>query len=49
MLGVFLGLLAGYFRRLDAPISRLLDAMMSFPDILLALALVAALGPRCST
>lgn len=45
VLGVFLGLLAGYFRRLDAPISRLLDAMMSFPDILLAIALVAALGP----
>ena len=45
VLGVFLGVLAGYFRRLDAPISRLLDAMMSFPDILLAIALVAALGP----
>ena len=45
MLGVALGLFAGYFRRLDAPISRLLDAMMSFPDILLAIALVAALGP----
>ena len=45
VLGVFLGLFAGYFRRLDAPLSRLLDAMMSFPDILLAIALVAALGP----
>lgn len=44
-LGLVLGILAGYFRRLDAPISRLLDAMMSFPDILLAIALVAALGP----
>lgn len=44
VLGVTLGVLAGYFRRLDAPISRLLDAMMSFPDILLAIALVAALG-----
>ncbi|MBP1851943.1 ABC transporter permease [Rhizobium halophytocola] len=45
VLGVLLGLFAGYFRRLDAPLSRLLDAMMSFPDILLAIALVAALGP----
>ncbi|ATA25681.1 peptide ABC transporter permease [Brenneria goodwinii] len=45
VLGIFLGVLAGYFRRLDAPISRMLDAMMSFPDILLAIALVAALGP----
>ncbi len=49
LLGVFLGVIAGYFRRLDAPISRLLDAMMSFPDILLAIALVAALGPSLVT
>lgn len=49
LLGVFLGVAAGYFRRLDAPISRLLDAMMSFPDILLAIALVAALGPSLMT
>jgi peptide/nickel transport system permease protein len=45
ILGVLLGLTAGYFRRADAPISRLVDAMMAFPDILLAIALVAALGP----
>ncbi|MFD1198579.1 ABC transporter permease [Brucella gallinifaecis] len=49
VLGIFLGVTAGYFRRLDAPISRLLDAMMSFPDILLAIALVAALGPSLMT
>ncbi len=49
VLGVILGVTAGFFRRLDAPISRLLDAMMSFPDILLAIALVAALGPSLST
>jgi peptide/nickel transport system permease protein len=42
--GVLLGLLAGFFRRLDSPIMRVVDAMMSFPDILLAIALVAALG-----
>src|SRR3954470_7166462 len=42
--GVVLGLAAGYFRRLDGPIMRVVDAMMSFPDILLAIALVAALG-----
>lgn len=42
--GVVLGLLAGFFRRLDAPVARLLDAMMAFPDILLAISLVAALG-----
>ena len=42
--GVLLGLAAGFFRRLDSPIMRVVDAMMSFPDILLAIALVAALG-----
>jgi peptide/nickel transport system permease protein len=49
VIGVFLGVIAGFFRSLDAPISRLLDAMMSFPDILLAIALVAALGPSLTT
>lgn len=49
VLGVILGVAAGFFRSLDAPISRLLDAMMSFPDILLAIALVAALGPSLAT
>jgi len=43
--GVVLGLAAGYFRRLDGPIMRIVDALMSFPDILLAIALVAVLGP----
>lgn len=42
--GILIGLLAGFFRRLDAPLSRLIDAMMAFPDILLAISLVAVLG-----
>jgi peptide/nickel transport system permease protein len=46
--GVLLGLAAGFFRRLDAPIMRVVDAMMSFPDILLAIALVAVLGASMS-
>ena len=44
LIGIALGLLGGFFRRLDPPVSRLIDAMMAFPDILLAIALVAALG-----
>ena len=48
-IGVTLGLLAGFFKRLDTPIARLIDAMMAFPDILLAIALVAALGPSLTT
>jgi peptide/nickel transport system permease protein len=47
--GVTLGLVAGFFRRLDMPIARIIDAMMAFPDILLAIALVAALGPSLVT
>ncbi|MDR7379099.1 peptide/nickel transport system permease protein [Rhodoferax ferrireducens] len=43
--GTLFGLLAGFFRKLDAPVMRVVDAMMSFPDILLAIALVAILGP----
>ncbi|MCC5960503.1 MAG: ABC transporter permease [Rhodobacteraceae bacterium] len=42
--GIFIGLLAGFYRRLDGPLSRLIDAMMAFPDILLAISLVAILG-----
>lgn len=42
--GTLIGLVAGFFRRLDAPLMRVVDAMMSFPDILLAIALVAILG-----
>jgi len=43
-LGAALGLLAGYFKQLDGPIMRLVDALMSLPDILLAIFLVAVLG-----
>lgn len=42
--GTMLGLLAGYFRRLDNPIMRVVDAFMALPDILLAIFLVAVLG-----
>jgi peptide/nickel transport system permease protein len=44
-IGGLLGLTAGFFRRLDASLMRVVDAMMSLPDILLAIALVAILGP----
>lgn len=42
--GVPLGLVAGYFRVLNTPIMRLVDAMMAFPSILLALSIAAILG-----
>ena len=36
-----IGLLAGYFRRVDAVVMRLMDGLMAIPAILLAIALVA--------
>ncbi|MDS1140115.1 ABC transporter permease [Pusillimonas sp. SM2304] len=49
VVGVTLGLIAGFFRRADILIARIIDAMMAFPDILLAIALVAAFGPSTTT
>jgi peptide/nickel transport system permease protein len=43
--GILLGLLAGYFARLDAPVMRAMEVLLAFPSILLAIAIVAALGP----
>ena len=44
--GTFLGLVSGYFGRWpDMVISRLIDVMLAFPGLLLALTVVAALGP----
>ncbi len=42
--GSILGLAAGYVRPLDGPIMRLMDGWMAFPGIMLALAIIAALG-----
>ena len=43
--GTLIGVVAGYFRRFDGPLMRLMDALMAFPAILLAIAIAAALGP----
>jgi peptide/nickel transport system permease protein len=45
VLGTAIGVAAGYFKRLDSPLMRLMDALMAFPAILLAIAIAAALGP----
>ncbi len=46
VVGVVSGLVAGFYRRLDNPIMRVMDGLMAFPAIVLAIALMAALGPR---
>jgi peptide/nickel transport system permease protein len=43
--GIALGLVAGYFRRADLVIMRVMDGLMAFPAVLLAIALMAARGP----
>jgi peptide/nickel transport system permease protein len=43
--GSVLGLVSGYYPRLDTPIMRTLDGLMAFPSILLAIAIMASLGP----
>jgi len=44
--GIILGVIAGYFRGwVDTVIMRLMDIILAFPSLLLALVLVAVLGP----
>lgn len=44
--GALLGLISGYFGgRVDYVIQRFMDTLMAFPTLILALAMVAALGP----
>ena len=44
--GTFLGLIAAYFKGwVDQIITMVVDAILSFPSIVLALAIIAALGP----
>jgi ABC-type dipeptide/oligopeptide/nickel transport system permease subunit len=43
-LGALIGLSAAYFKRLDTPLMRLVDVLLSFPSILFGLAIAAVLG-----
>jgi ABC-type dipeptide/oligopeptide/nickel transport system permease subunit len=45
LFGGTLGLLAGYFNRLDNILMRCMDVLLSFPSILLAICVVTILGP----
>ncbi|MEH6937170.1 nickel transporter permease [Bacillus sp. JJ664] len=45
-IGIILGLLAGYYGKwMDTIIMRIVDVLLAFPGILLALAIISALGP----
>ena len=46
VIGILLGLVAGYFKGLiDTAIMRIVDIMLAMPSLLLAIAIVAILGP----
>jgi peptide/nickel transport system permease protein len=44
--GTLIGLIAGYFRRVDEVLMRIMDGLMAFPGVILAIAIMAAVGPR---
>ncbi len=46
--GAFFGLLAGYYPKIDTPLMRVMDAMMAFPDIVLAVGIMAVIGAQVS-
>jgi peptide/nickel transport system permease protein len=43
--GLVFGLVGGYYRTLDNVLMRIMDGLMAFPGIVLAIALMASLGP----
>ncbi|WP_062048316.1 ABC transporter permease [Bacillus sp. JCM 19034] len=46
IIGTFLGIISGYYgKSTDAIIMRIMDVLLAFPGILLALAIVSVLGP----
>jgi len=48
-IGLFVGVIAGYFRLADAIIMRIMDGVMAIPGILLAIALVSLIGSSLLT
>jgi peptide/nickel transport system permease protein len=43
-LGMLVGAMAGYFRRLDSPLMRVMDIMLAIPGFLMAIGIVALFG-----
>jgi peptide/nickel transport system permease protein len=44
--GLIVGVAAGYYPKVDNVLMRVMDMLMAFPDVLLAIAVMAILGPR---
>jgi len=48
-IGLVIGMLAGYIRKLDAIVMRIMDGLMAIPGVLLAIALVSLSGASLTT
>lgn len=48
-IGTLVGLLTGFFRAVDTVLSRIMDGLMSFPGIVLAIAMAGVLGASTTT
>jgi len=48
-IGTAIGVAAAQYRHADAPLMRVMDGLMAFPSILLAIGVSAALGPQTSS
>ncbi len=46
LVGTLAGLLGGYYPRVDIVLMRIMDGMMAFPGIVLAVGIMAAMGPH---
>jgi len=44
LVGVLLGVISGYYRKLDTYIMQVMDILLAFPSLLLAIAIIAVLG-----
>lgn len=44
-LGLVFGLISGYYPKIDSVIMRIMDGLMAFPGIVLAIAMMGAMGP----
>jgi peptide/nickel transport system permease protein len=44
IIGVLLGVISGYYRKIDIYIMQFMDILMAFPSLLLAIAIIAVLG-----
>lgn len=45
LLGTLIGSLSGYYKKMDAIVMRIMDGLMIFPGLLLAIMIMAAVGP----